>query len=121
MYVDRVDRVQQVLRPAALLEPKRELAHGDRDVEARQVLLREPDLLRELRVREYVVEKRLGPELENARHEFSLWVRVQCGEERVPSGDPEVVEVEAELGREIGKWALVAAVWRDALHRDSPK
>ena len=95
--VDRVNRVEHVLRAAALLETKRELADRDGDVETRQVLLRKRDLLCELCMREDVVEERLRAELDHPRHELGLRVRVQSGEEGVTPAFPQVVAVEAEL------------------------
>ena len=100
MDIDRVDGVEDVLRAAALLVAVRELADSDGDVEAGEVLLREDDLLRKLRVREDVVEERLGPELEHARDELGARVRVERGEERVAPSDPQVVAVKPELYHE---------------------
>ena len=100
MNVDRVDRIEDVLRTAALLVSVRELADGDGDVEAREVLLCEDDLLCKLVVRKDVVEERLGPELEHARDELGARVRVERGEERVAPPDPQVVAVKPELYRE---------------------
>lgn len=97
MDVDRVDRIEHVLRAPALLVPKRELADRDGDAEARQVRLRKRDLLRELVVREHVVEQRLRAKLQHARHELRERVRVQGGQERVASRDPDVASVEPEL------------------------
>ena len=97
MNVDRVDRIEDVLRTAALLVPVRKLADGHGDVQAGEVLLREDDLLRELGVREDVVEKRLRPELEHARDELRFGIRVEGGEKCVAAPDPDVVKVETEL------------------------
>ena len=95
--VDGVDGVEDVLRAAALLVAIRELADGDGDVQARQVLLREQHLLRELVVREHVVEERLRAELDHARHELCQGVRVQSGEESVASRDPDIIAIEPKL------------------------
>ena len=101
MNVDRVNRIEDVLRAATLLVPVRKLADGDRDREAREVLFCEDDLFCKLAVREDVVEERLGPELQHPRHELGARVRVQIGEERVAAAYPDVVPVKAELWVEI--------------------
>lgn len=97
VYVDRVNHVEHVLPAAALLVARRELADGDGDVQAGEVRLREHDLLRERVVRDRVVEQRLRAELQHARHELRLRVRVQQREDRVAARDPDQVSVEPEL------------------------
>lgn len=98
--VDKVDRVEHVLRAPALLVPVRELAHRHGDAEAREVRLGEQDLLREHLVREHVVVQRLRAKLHAARDEFSTRVRVQGREQRVAPRLPDVPAREAELGEQ---------------------
>lgn len=77
MDVDEVDRIEHVLSATTLLVAIGKFGDSDRNVQARQVLLREGDLLRELGVREDVVEQRLGAELYAAGDELGERVRVQ--------------------------------------------
>lgn len=103
MDVDEVDGVQNILCSTALLIPVCKLTDGYRDVEARQILLRKDDLLGKLIVWENVIVEWLGTKLHASRDEFGQRIRVQGGEERVPSADPNIAAIEAELGyREFG-------------------
>ena len=59
MDVDRVDSIEHILRTPTLLVSIGQLGDGDRDIQARQVLLCEDDLLCQLGMWQNVVEERL--------------------------------------------------------------
>ena len=80
MNVNGVDGIEHVLGAPALLIAVGELRDGNWNVEARQVLLREDNLLCELLMGQDVVVKRLRSELDATRDELGQRIRVQCRE-----------------------------------------
>ena len=100
MDVDRVDSIEHILRAPTLLVSIGQLGDGDRDIQARQVLLCEDDLLCQLGMWQNVVEERLRAKLDHACDELRQGVRVQSGEESVASRDPDIIAVEPKLCEE---------------------